>query len=103
MESLSLLADGIWIALQPGNLLFAGIGVLLGTLVGILPGISPSLTVALLLPTSTTVGFAVAAALPVLGLLLARQLAVRGAAEDGPVRHRTTLPLRRPEDRPPPS
>jgi putative tricarboxylic transport membrane protein len=52
MESLSLLADGIWIALQPGNLLFAGIGVLLGTLVGILPGISPSLTVALLLPVT---------------------------------------------------
>lgn len=52
--------------------------------------------VALLLPTSTTVGFAVAAGLPVLGLLLARQLAVRAASDDGPVRHRTTLPLRRP-------
>jgi putative tricarboxylic transport membrane protein len=52
METFSLLADGIWIALQPGNLLFAGIGVLLGTLVGILPGISPSLTVALLLPVT---------------------------------------------------
>ena len=38
--------------MQPGNLLFAGIGVLLGTLVGILPGISPSLTVALLLPVT---------------------------------------------------
>ena len=45
-------AQGIWVALQPGNLLFAGIGVLLGTLVGILPGISPSLTVALLLPVT---------------------------------------------------
>jgi putative tricarboxylic transport membrane protein len=52
METFSLLADGIWVALQPGNLLFAGIGVLLGTLVGILPGISPSLTVALLLPVT---------------------------------------------------
>jgi len=52
MESLSLLADGIWIAMQPSNLLFAAIGVLLGTLVGILPGIGPSLTVALLLPVT---------------------------------------------------
>lgn len=34
--------------------------------------------VALALPASATVGFAAAAALPVLGLLLARQLAVRG-------------------------
>jgi putative tricarboxylic transport membrane protein len=50
MEVISLLAQGLLVALQPGNLLFAGVGVLLGTLVGILPGISPSLTVALLLP-----------------------------------------------------
>ena len=50
MEIFSLLAQGLLVALQPGNLLFAAIGVLLGTLVGILPGISPSLTVALLLP-----------------------------------------------------
>ncbi|RJG06792.1 tripartite tricarboxylate transporter permease [Noviherbaspirillum cavernae] len=52
MDIFALLAEGIWVALQPGNLLFAGIGVLLGTLVGILPGISPSLTVALLLPVT---------------------------------------------------
>lgn len=52
MDIFALLADGIWVALSPGNLLFAGIGVLLGTLVGILPGISPSLTVALLLPVT---------------------------------------------------
>jgi len=50
MEVISLLAQGLLVALQPGNLLFAGVGVLLGTMVGILPGISPSLTVALLLP-----------------------------------------------------
>ena len=52
MEVLSALAHGLAVAIQPGNLLFAGIGVLLGTLVGILPGISPSLTVALLLPVT---------------------------------------------------
>ncbi|MCW2680897.1 MAG: major facilitator superfamily 1, partial [Frankiales bacterium] len=34
---------------------------------------------ALALPTSTTAGFAVAAALPLLGLVLARQLALRAA------------------------
>ena len=52
MEVFSALAHGLAVAIQPGNLLFAGIGVLLGTLVGILPGISPSLTVALLLPVT---------------------------------------------------
>ncbi|MBY4897080.1 tripartite tricarboxylate transporter permease [Cupriavidus sp. AU9028] len=52
MDVFSYLAQGLAVAAQPGNLLFAGIGVLLGTLVGILPGISPSLTVALLLPVT---------------------------------------------------
>lgn len=52
MDTLTLLWNGIAVAMQPGNLLFAGVGVLLGTLVGILPGISPSLTVALLLPVT---------------------------------------------------
>lgn len=52
MDTLTLLWNGIAVAMTPGNLLFAGIGVLLGTLVGILPGISPSLTVALLLPVT---------------------------------------------------
>jgi putative tricarboxylic transport membrane protein len=51
-ETFAALAHGLSIAVQPGNLAFAGIGVILGTLVGILPGISPSLTVALLLPVT---------------------------------------------------
>ncbi len=51
-EIFGALGSGVLVALQPGNLMFAGIGVLLGTLVGILPGISPSLTVALLLPVT---------------------------------------------------
>ena len=51
-ETFSALLQGLSVAVQPGNLLFAGIGVVLGTLVGILPGISPSLTVALLLPVT---------------------------------------------------
>ena len=52
MDTFAHLMSGLAVALQPENLLFAGIGVLLGTLVGILPGISPSLTVALLLPVT---------------------------------------------------
>ena len=42
MEVLAALGcTGLSVAIQPGNLLFAGIGVLLGTLVGILPGHQP--------------------------------------------------------------
>jgi TctA family transporter len=51
-ETFAALLQGLTVAAQPGNLLFAGAGVILGTLVGILPGISPSLTVALLLPVT---------------------------------------------------
>ncbi|MBN8939413.1 MAG: tripartite tricarboxylate transporter permease [Rhizobiales bacterium] len=50
METLSALMNGLTIAIQPGNLLFALVGVTLGTAVGVLPGIGPAMTVALLLP-----------------------------------------------------
>ncbi|SMQ68665.1 putative tricarboxylic transport membrane protein [Devosia lucknowensis] len=52
METLDLLLQGLLIAAQPSNLLFALLGVLLGTAVGVLPGIGPALTVALLLPVT---------------------------------------------------
>jgi putative tricarboxylic transport membrane protein len=52
MESLDALLNGFGVALQPGNLLWALLGVALGTAVGILPGIGPALTVALLLPVT---------------------------------------------------
>jgi putative tricarboxylic transport membrane protein len=52
MDALAALAQGMAVALQPMNLLFALIGVLLGTAVGVLPGIGPALTVALLLPVT---------------------------------------------------
>ena len=52
MDPISALSQGLTIALQPMNLLFALIGVLLGTAVGVLPGIGPALTVALLLPVT---------------------------------------------------
>ncbi len=50
METLGLIANGLAIAVQPMNLLFALVGVILGTAVGVLPGIGPAMTVALLLP-----------------------------------------------------
>ncbi len=52
MDALASLFQGLAIAVQPSNLLFAFIGVLLGTVVGVLPGIGPALTVALLLPVT---------------------------------------------------
>jgi putative tricarboxylic transport membrane protein len=52
VETLAALGQGLAVALQPTNLLFALIGVLLGTAVGVLPGIGPALTVALLLPVT---------------------------------------------------
>src|SRR5262245_36610161 len=52
MDALNSLLQGLAIAAQPVNLLYALIGVLLGTAVGVLPGIGPALTVALLLPVT---------------------------------------------------
>ena len=52
MDALNSLLQGLAIAAQPINLLYALIGVLLGTTVGVLPGIGPALTVALLLPVT---------------------------------------------------
>jgi putative tricarboxylic transport membrane protein len=52
VDALLALAQGMTVALQPSNLLFALIGVFLGTAVGVLPGIGPALTVALLLPVT---------------------------------------------------
>jgi putative tricarboxylic transport membrane protein len=50
MDVLGALGNGLLVALQPWNLVFALVGVTLGTAVGVLPGIGPALTVALLLP-----------------------------------------------------
>jgi len=52
LDTFVSLAQGMVVALQLNNLLFALIGVLLGTAVGVLPGIGPALTVALLLPVT---------------------------------------------------
>src|SRR5574341_248639 len=52
LESLTSLAYGFNIALQPQNLLYCFVGVTMGTLVGVLPGIGPTATIALLLPAT---------------------------------------------------
>src|SRR5438132_11282371 len=42
--------QGFAVALQPANLLWCVVGLLLGTVVGILPGLGPPATIAMLLP-----------------------------------------------------
>ena len=46
------LGAGFLVALEPTNLLFCFVGVLLGTLVGVLPGLGPLATLAMLLPVT---------------------------------------------------
>jgi putative tricarboxylic transport membrane protein len=50
VDILSGLAQGFAVALQPANLLWCFVGVVLGTVVGILPGLGPPPTIAMLLP-----------------------------------------------------
>ena len=52
MSTFEFLLQGLAVAAQPMNLVYALIGVTLGTAVGVLPGIGPALTVALLLPVT---------------------------------------------------
>lgn len=52
MDSLLALFQGFATAIEPANLVFAAVGVIIGTAVGVLPGIGPALTVALLLPVT---------------------------------------------------
>src|SRR4051794_15479855 len=50
MDTLSFLATGFGVALQPVNLAVAAIGAFIGTVVGLLPGLGPINGVAILLP-----------------------------------------------------
>jgi putative tricarboxylic transport membrane protein len=50
VEILAGLTQGFAVALQPANLLWCLVGVVLGTVVGILPGLGPPATIAMLLP-----------------------------------------------------
>jgi putative tricarboxylic transport membrane protein len=50
MDTFGYILDGFVVCLQPHNLLFTFIGVLLGTIIGVLPGIGSAAGIALLLP-----------------------------------------------------
>jgi len=50
MEIVSGLMQGFAVALQPLNLLWCLVGVLLGTVIGVMPGLGPPATIAMLLP-----------------------------------------------------
>lgn len=52
MDIFHYIGVGFATSLQPANLLFCFIGVLIGTLVGVLPGIGPAAAISLLLPTT---------------------------------------------------
>jgi putative tricarboxylic transport membrane protein len=54
MGVMDFLLQGFHTAIQPENLFFAFIGVLIGTAVGVLPGIGPMSGVALLIPVTAT-------------------------------------------------
>jgi len=52
MDVIQNVLFGFQVALQPINLIYCFLGVLIGTLVGVLPGLGPSAAIALLLPTT---------------------------------------------------
>ena len=60
MDVFGLLMQGFGVAIQPGNLAFCALGVLLGTLVGALPGIGPTGAIAMLLAATYKLGPAAA-------------------------------------------
>ena len=52
MELINLLMTGFSVVLQPVNLLYCFVGVLIGTMVGVLPGLGPVAAMSLLLPAT---------------------------------------------------
>ncbi len=50
METLTHILNGFSVCLQPINLWYTFVGVLMGTIIGVLPGIGPSAGIALLIP-----------------------------------------------------
>jgi len=63
MDYLNSVLFGFQVCLQPINLVYCFIGVLLGTLVGVLPGLGPLGAIALLLPSTFTIS-------PVSGIIM---------------------------------
>lgn len=60
MNVFELLMQGFGVAIQPANLMFCALGVVLGTLVGALPGIGPTGAIAMLLASTYKLGPAAA-------------------------------------------
>ncbi len=52
MDTLGFLLSGFASVLNPGNLLYVFLGVLIGTVIGVLPGLGPTASIALLLPVT---------------------------------------------------
>jgi len=50
METFNHILNGFVVCMQPMNLMYTFIGVLMGTIIGVLPGIGPSAGIALLIP-----------------------------------------------------
>jgi putative tricarboxylic transport membrane protein len=55
MDFLQPAIDGFGIVLQPSNLLFCLVGVLVGMFIGVLPGLGPVATISILLPITYTI------------------------------------------------
>ena len=55
MEILQHILLGFKVSLEPGNLFFCFLGVLLGTVIGVLPGIGPVATISILLPVTVKI------------------------------------------------
>jgi len=60
--------SGFFIALTPGNMLFAFLGAVIGTAVGVLPGLGPAATIALLLPITYSIPSPVPAVIMMAGI-----------------------------------
>jgi putative tricarboxylic transport membrane protein len=52
LDSLSPVLDGFAVVLEPKNLLYCLLGVVIGMLIGVLPGLGPAATIAILLPVT---------------------------------------------------
>ena len=66
METLSNLALGFSVVLNPFTLTLAVVGCFLGTIIGALPGLGPSNGVAILIPLAFTMGLDATSALVLL-------------------------------------
>ncbi|MEV7649043.1 tripartite tricarboxylate transporter permease [Arthrobacter sp. NPDC089319] len=55
MDFLQPMLDGFQLVIQPSNLMFCLIGVLIGMFIGVLPGLGPVATISILLPITYTI------------------------------------------------